>query len=120
MALTGPYAGMADAWADGAALAYGPLARHLVAKAPFALVVAITQDGVTSRPNAGENKGETLAENFVVRDVAEFHGHDAIAGSFRFVPKANWNVERMSVVAFVRDPRSGRVLQALSAPACKG
>lgn len=28
------YAGMADAWASGAALAYGPLARHLVARAP--------------------------------------------------------------------------------------
>jgi len=82
--------------------------------------VALTQDGVTSRPNAGENKGETLAENFVVRDVVELHGSDSIAGSFRFAPKANWNVERMSVVAFVRDPRSGRVLQALSAPLCGG
>jgi ubiquinone/menaquinone biosynthesis C-methylase UbiE len=28
------YAGMADAWAADAALAYGPLARHLVAQAP--------------------------------------------------------------------------------------
>jgi len=28
------YAGMADAWASGAALAYGPLARHLVSRAP--------------------------------------------------------------------------------------
>lgn len=28
------YAGMADAWAADAALAYGPMARHLVARAP--------------------------------------------------------------------------------------
>ena len=107
---------MADGTIEGRVSA--SLAGH--AKAPFDLVVAITQDGVTSRPTAGENKGETLAENFVVRDVAEFHGQDAIAGAFRFAPKANWDVERMSVVAFVRDSRSGRVLQALSAPACKG
>ena len=87
---------------------------------PLVLVVALTQDGVISRPNAGENKGESLAENFVVRDVVEFRGAGPIAGTFRFAPKANWSVERMSVVAFVRDPRSGRVLQALSAPLCRG
>jgi hypothetical protein len=87
-------------------------------KAPLALVVAVTQDGITSRPNAGENKGETLAQNFVVRDVAEFAGSTAIAGDFRFAPKAGWNAERLSLVAYVRDPRSGRVLQALAVPAC--
>ena len=85
---------------------------------PLTLVVAVTQDGVTSKPNAGENKGETLAQNFVVRDVAEFRGQSAIQGDFRFAPKANWHPERMSVVAYVQDPRSGRVLQALSAPVC--
>jgi hypothetical protein len=84
------------------------------------LVVALTQDGITSKPNAGENKGETLPQNFIVRDVAEFRGKGMIAGNFRFMPKPGWNPERMSVVAFVQDPRTGRVLQALSAPACKG
>lgn len=88
-------------------------------ESPLTLVVALTQDGVTSKPNAGENKGETLAQNFVVRDVVEFRGQSAIEGNFRFAPKANWNPERMSVVAYVQDPRSGRVLQALSAPACR-
>ena len=86
---------------------------------PLTLVVALTQDGITSKPNAGENKGETLAQNFVVRDVTEFRGTGTIAGSFRFTPKANWQPERMSVVAFVHDPRSGRVVQALAAPVCK-
>ena len=86
---------------------------------PLTLVVAVTQDGVTSRPNAGENKGEMLAENFVVRDVTEFRGSASISGHFRFAPKANWNPDRMSVVAYVQDPRTGRVLQALSAPLCR-
>jgi hypothetical protein len=84
------------------------------------LVVALTQDGITSKPNAGENKGETLAQNFIVRDLAEFRGKGMIAGNFRFTPKPGWDLDRMSVVAFVQDPRTGRVLQALSAPACKG
>jgi len=88
-------------------------------KSHLTLVVALTQDGIVSKPNAGENKGETLAQNFVVRDVAEFRGSGMIAGNFRFTPKANWNAERMSVVAYVQDPRSGRVLQALSAPPCR-
>ena len=87
-------------------------------KSQLTLVVALTQDGITSKPNAGENKGETLAQNFVVRDVVEFRGLGTIAGNFRFAPKANWNPERMSVVAYVQDPRTGRVLQALRAPAC--
>lgn len=93
-------------------------ANALMVTVPLALVVAVTQDGVTSRPNAGENKGEMLAENFVVRDVAEFHGSGSLAGHFRFAPKANWNPDRMTVVAYVQDPRTGRVLQALSAPIC--
>jgi len=88
------------------------------AKSQLTLVVALTQDGITSKPNAGENKGETLAQNFVVRDVAEFRGLGTIAGNFRFTPKAHWNPERMSVVAYVQDQRTGRVLQALRAAIC--
>lgn len=89
-------------------------------KTPLTLVVAVTQDGISTRVTAGENRGETLTHNFVVRDVAEFRGGASIAGDFRFAPKANWQPERMSVVAFVQDPRTGRVLQALSAPICPG
>ncbi len=88
------------------------------AKAPLTLVVAVTQDGIASRVTAGENRGETLAHNFVVRDVVEFRGGASLSGAFRFGPKANWSKDRMSVVAYVQDPRSGRVLQALSAPIC--
>jgi hypothetical protein len=97
----------------------GKVSAASAERSPLTLVVALTQDGIVSKPNAGENKGETLAQNFVVRDVAEFRGTGTIAGSFRFMPKANWNPERLALVAYVQDPRSGRVLQALSAPACR-
>jgi len=54
VALSGPYAGMADAWADGAALAYGPLARHLVDKAPFPLAGRFALDAGAGSGVAGD------------------------------------------------------------------
>jgi hypothetical protein len=106
--------------ADGAIEGSASAVVTEAGKPSLTLVVALTQDGITSKPNAGENRGETLAQNFVVRDIAEFRGTGMLAGNFRFTPKANWNVERMAVVAYVQDPRTGRVLQALSAPPCRG
>lgn len=86
----------------------------------LALVVALTQDGIATRVSAGENKGETLAQDAVVRDVTEFRGSGTLTGNFRFTPKADWDARHLSVVAYVQDLRSGRILQALSAPACPG
>jgi len=82
----------------------------------LALVVAITQNGLSSKVTAGENRGEKLEHNFVVRDMAVV---PALKGSFAFKPKADWNLDHMSVVAFVQDTRTGHVLQALSAPLCR-
>jgi ubiquinone/menaquinone biosynthesis C-methylase UbiE len=47
------YAGMADAWATGAALAYGPMARHLVDQAPTALEGALALDAGAGSGVAG-------------------------------------------------------------------
>jgi SAM-dependent methyltransferase len=48
------YAGMADAWASGAALAYGPLARHLVARATTPLRGALALDAGAGSGVAGD------------------------------------------------------------------
>ena len=48
------YAGMADAWASGAALAYGPLARHLVARAPVPVSGARALDAGAGSGVAGD------------------------------------------------------------------
>ncbi len=82
----------------------------------LALVVAVTQDGLSSKVTAGENRGERLEHNFVVRDLAVI---PSLKGSFAFKPKVDWDLDRMSVVAFVQDTRSSAVLQALSAPLCR-
>jgi SAM-dependent methyltransferase len=47
------YAGMADAWANGAALAYGPMARHLVDRAPAPLDGALGLDAGAGSGAAG-------------------------------------------------------------------
>ena len=97
----------------------GEVAAQVLAGAnprDVALVVALTQDGLSSKVTAGENRGEKLDHNFVVRDLAVV---PSLKGNFAFKPKADWNLERMSVVAFVQDTRSGHVLQALSALLCR-
>jgi ubiquinone/menaquinone biosynthesis C-methylase UbiE len=45
---------MADAWASGAALAYGPMARHLVARAPTPLSGALALDAGAGSGVAGD------------------------------------------------------------------
>ena len=84
----------------------------------LALVIAATQDGLSSRVTAGENRGEQLRHDFVVRDFAEmrpFTAERAVA-SVTFSARADWKPGAMALVAFVQDVKTGDVLQALSAP----
>jgi hypothetical protein len=81
------------------------------------VLVALTQNGLASRVTAGENRGERLAHDFVVRDFTVHRGLGRATTSFK--PAPGWNVAQMSVVAFVQNPRSGEILQALSTPLCR-
>ena len=83
----------------------------------LALVTVVTQNGLGSRVTAGENRGENLKHDFVVRDLAMQRGLGIAAASFK--PKADWNVEKMSVAAFVQDRKTGEVLQAVALPLCR-
>ena len=80
----------------------------------WVLVVAATQDGLSSRVTAGENRGERLAHDFVVRDFAVHRVPGEATSIFKAAP--GWNLARMAVSAFLQDPRTGEVLQALSCP----
>jgi hypothetical protein len=85
--------------------------------------VAMTQNGIATEVKAGENRGETLHHDFVVRDMATerrwSHGEvPSIDSRIEFRPRGDWKPERMSVVAFVQDAYTGEVLQALSTPVC--
>ena len=81
------------------------------------LLVAATQNGLASRVTAGENRGERLAHDFVVRDFAVHRGLARATSTFK--PAPGWNLERMSVAAFVQNARTGQILQAVSTPACR-
>jgi len=86
-----------------------------------ALYLAAYENKLVSQVVAGENRGKTLAHDYV---VFEWLGPFALSGAGRIVerrslpllPKA---VARNSgVVAFVQNTRTAEVLQALMLPAC--
>jgi len=82
----------------------------------IALVVAITENGLATKVKAGENRGEMLRHDFVVRDMVVT---SSLATTADFTPRPDWKLDRMNVVAFVQSTKTGEVLQALSAPLCR-
>jgi len=70
------YAGAADAWADGASLAYIPLARHLVAACRQPLVGAIALDA-----GAGTGAAATALRELGARVVSADLQEDMLRGS---------------------------------------
>ncbi len=83
------------------------------------LVVVPVQDGLSSRVTAGENRGEHLKHDFVVRDLEMAALKQPAAHlAFDFKARAGWTPAAMSVAAFVQDTRTGEVLQALSTRSC--
>src|SRR4029077_19204390 len=88
----------------------GPASMELPhASKDAALFVALTQDGLSSRVTAGENRGERLDHRAVARGFATQPGASV---TFRFAAQPDWDLSRMSLVAFVQDTHTGQVLQA--------
>ena len=115
----------ADIRIQAAPAANGMLALTAQASArdtstPAALYVAVTEDGLVSRVLRGENGGSTLGHDGVARawigPIAFERGAAAVQREVAL--PAGWNRDRLSVVAFVQDARSGAVLQALKASQC--
>ena len=93
-------------------LASGEAARDL------ATYFAVVESGHASRVAAGENRGETLRHDHVVR---EFGVKPVPGGVFENVVSwpADRDPSRSALVAFVQNVRTGEVLQALRAPVCR-
>lgn len=97
-------------------------ARTGVARDHLALVVAAVQDGLGSLVTAGENRGEQLRHDFVVREFAEmraFPASGAATVKATFSPRGGAATGALAAAAFVQDLRTGEVLQALAAPPCR-
>jgi hypothetical protein len=78
------------------------------------LVIAITEDGIVVTPNAGENAGETLQHDAVVR--AFVVTTPTTTGTRILQLPADARKAKCKVVAFVQRP-SGEVLAASGSPA---
>ncbi len=81
--------------------------------APWAAYWSVTEDGHTSRVKAGENAGEFLQHDFVVRQltpVGRYQGAHALP--FVAIPAQPEHARRVNLV--VTEPQSGATLQALS------
>lgn len=93
-----------------------------VVRSDLALVIAATQNGLTSRVTAGENRGEKLRHDFVVRGMSEarpFAATGSATATATFAARGDWKPEAMAIAAFVQDMKTGEVLQAVSLPLCR-
>lgn len=83
--------------------------------------VAVTESGLANEVKNGENRGRRLEHSSVVR-VLQKIGEMGGAPPAKFehhveLPfDSSWNKENLRVVAFVQEPKVGRVLGAASAP----
>ena len=103
MALSRPYAGMAATWAGGATLAYGPLARHLVDKAPFPLAGTLALDAGAGSGVAGDAlraRGARAVAADREFDMAAYADRPAVTADVTALPFRD-QVFDVAVAAFV-------------------
>lgn len=79
--------------------------------------LAVTEDGLRSSVNRGENAGQVLAHVATLRSlhkigVAEANGATAFTGDPRVKLDSHWNRENLAVVVFVQEKRSRRIIGA--------
>jgi len=84
--------------------------------------IAVYENNLTNAITAGENRGNQLHHDFVVRALAgpfpvDIRGHAEFAQRFRLDP--DWKTADLRVASFVQNEHSGDVLQALTLPSCR-
>jgi hypothetical protein len=84
--------------------------------------LALYENNLSNQIDAGENRGKRLQHDFVVRELAgpfavDTGGEARLQHLFSLDPR--WKSGDLHVAAFVQSERSGDVLQALAAPACR-
>lgn len=76
------------------------------------LWLALTEAGLSTRVTRGENRGRTLLHAPVVRSLEQVAqvGAEGWTGTVRLPIAKAWRREALSLVAFVQEPPSGRVV----------
>lgn len=81
--------------------------------------VALYENNLVSKVNAGENNGSELHHDYVVRELFGAYpvqGSDAFSKQFNL--NAAWKKRKAGAVIFVQDKQTGAILQSLSLPFC--
>lgn len=89
---------------------------------PFVYYLALQENNLQSTVNAGENRGEVLRHDYVVRQwLGPFKvGADGkVSASHEIQLQPAWKQRDLGVVAFVQNPASGEILQALALGLCE-
>jgi len=88
--------------------------------APADLHVAITQGALATDVRAGENRGERLAHEHVVRTVEKVGAVGVKARTLAYGRSLapGWRAEDLAVIAWVQDRESAEVLQAVRLAMC--
>lgn len=80
------------------------------------VLLAITEDGLTTNVRAGENRGRTLAHGSIVRSlnaIGRLGRSQATLGLTAAVPiDDGWSPARLRIVAFLQERDTGRVIGA--------
>lgn len=83
-----------------------------------ALYLAVYENNLASQVSAGENEGERLQHDFVVRALYGpfLQSQPSIQGEFKqnLVLAKNWKREDLNLAVFAQNPHSGEILQAFS------
>ena len=83
--------------------------------------VAIYENKLSSKINAGENSGRELKHDYVVREffgAYQISNQNEFTKSFTLSPE--WAKRDAGAVVFVQNSQTGEILQSLALPFCKG
>jgi hypothetical protein len=81
--------------------------------------LAVTEKGLHSNPNAGENSGAALIHGPVVRQLRKLHSVKlplTTSASTMISLREDWNVSNLTVVAFLVNPHTHQIQAAGSSP----
>lgn len=121
---TAPRAEISVSWQIGAGRGEIDLSAALAdttERSEAVAYLALYENRLVSRVQAGENRGATLEHDFVVRALIgplAFADDGKLQYKGRVTLRPDWKVHDLGVAAFVQKRGSGEVLQALAVPDC--
>ncbi len=86
----------------------------------YGLYLAVFENALVSDIPRGENAGKTLHHDYVVRDLRGPYKLSGKPAEYqqRFNLGSDWNSENLGIAAFVQNPKTGDVLQAMMIKNC--